>query len=151
MLKKLQLKVILNQFHISNYTLYLLTYLFILGYITNYYEDTVADDIYKLTAYPTDDEMHLIIHEAHEQAIAFAQILEFVQYKDLFYGGTFNAYTLIYENDISEENLNQNDELEEIDDKADCESDEISKAADLINVYNISNLKEDDDDNLIIK
>ncbi len=28
--------------------------------------------------YPTNEEMHLIIHEAHEQAIAFAQILEFV-------------------------------------------------------------------------
>ncbi len=58
-------------------------------------------------------------------------------------------YTLVYENDISKENLNQNDELEEIDDKVDCESDKISKAADLINIYNISNLKEDD--NLIIK
>ncbi|RIA98799.1 hypothetical protein C1645_812283 [Glomus cerebriforme] len=53
------------------------------------------------------EEMHSIIHEAHEQAIAFAQILEFVGYKDFFYGGTF---------------ININ-----------CELNEISEAADLVN------------------
>lgn len=52
----------------------------ILGYIVNYYEDTIADNIGNLLAYPTNEEMHLIIHESHEQAIAFAQILEFVGY-----------------------------------------------------------------------
>src|ERR1044072_6900043 len=119
MLKKLQLKVILNQFHISNYTLYLLTYLFILGYITNYYEDTVANDIYKLTAYPTDDEMHLIIHEAHEQAVAFAKVLEFIEYENLFYGRTLIAHISTCKSDLLENNLNQDDDrLKEID-KAD--------------------------------
>ena len=93
--------------------------------------------------------MHLIIHKAYKQAIAFAQILEFIQYKDFFYDKIFNKYILIYKNNVLEENLNQNDELEEIDDKADCESDKISKAADLINIYNISNLKKNN--NLIVK
>jgi len=55
----------------------------------NYYEDTIADNIHNLTTYPTDDEIHLIIHEAHEQAIAFAKVLEFIRYKNLFYDGTF--------------------------------------------------------------
>ncbi|PKY58712.1 hypothetical protein RhiirA4_513347, partial [Rhizophagus irregularis] len=36
-----------------------------------------------------DDEIHLIIHEAHEQAIAFAKVLEFVGYKNLFCGEIF--------------------------------------------------------------
>ncbi|CAB4376112.1 unnamed protein product [Rhizophagus irregularis] len=79
--------------------------------------------------------MHLIIHESHEQAIAFAQILEFVGYKNLFYGRSFNTYMLSYENDILDENLNQDDDKME---KADnSESDEISKTADLVNIYKI--------------
>ena len=80
--------------------------MFILGYITNYYEDTIANDIYKLTAYPTDDEMHLIIHEAHKKAIAFAKVLEFIEYKNLFYGGTFIAQISTYKNDLLDNDLN---------------------------------------------
>ncbi|POG59125.1 hypothetical protein GLOIN_2v1789518 [Rhizophagus irregularis DAOM 181602=DAOM 197198] len=99
------------------------------GYIVNYYEDTIADNIGNLLAYPTNEEMHLIIHESHEQAIAFAQILEFVGY--------------------NYENLNQDDDKME---KADnSESDEISKAADLVNICNINIFNSGDDDNLIIK
>ncbi|PKY33752.1 hypothetical protein RhiirB3_496214 [Rhizophagus irregularis] len=111
------------------------------GYIVNYYEDTIADNIGNLLAYPTNEEMHLIIHESHEQAIAFAQILEFV--------GSFNTYILFYENDILDENLNKDDDKME---KADnSESDEISKAADLVNICNINIFNSGDDDNLIIK
>lgn len=50
----------------------------------NYYKDTIADNIGNLLAYYINEEMHLIIHESYEQAIAFAQILEFVRYKNLF-------------------------------------------------------------------
>ncbi|CAB5392614.1 unnamed protein product [Rhizophagus irregularis] len=81
------------------------------GYIMNYYENTIADNIRNLTTYPTDDEIHLIIHEAHEQAIAFAKVLEFI------------------------------DEI----DKTDCESSEISKAAELVNICNNFNLEKIND------
>ncbi|CAB4472833.1 unnamed protein product [Rhizophagus irregularis] len=127
------------------------------GYITNYYEDTIADNIH-LTIYPTDDEIHLIIHEAHEQAIAFAKVLEFIGYKNLFYDSTFNTHVLACESDLLDDDLNQDhddlsqdddlnqddDGLEEIN-KADCELNEISKAAELVSTYNIFNLEKTDD------
>ncbi|GBC52657.2 hypothetical protein GLOIN_2v1787768 [Rhizophagus irregularis DAOM 181602=DAOM 197198] len=127
------------------------------GYITNYYEDTIADNIH-LTIYPTDDEIHLIIHEAHEQAIAFAKVLEFIRYKNLFYDSTFNTHVLACESDLLDDDLNQDhddlsqdddlnqddDGLEEIN-KADCELNEISKAAELVSTYNIFNLEKTDD------
>ncbi|CAB4409130.1 unnamed protein product [Rhizophagus irregularis] len=40
-----------------------------------------------------DDEIHLIIHEAHEQAIAFAKVLEFVgKAAELVNDGTLERY-----------------------------------------------------------
>ncbi|RIA84771.1 hypothetical protein C1645_831811 [Glomus cerebriforme] len=128
------------------------------GYIVNYYEDTIADNIHNLTTYPTDDEMHLIVHEAHEQTIAFAKVLEFIEYKNLFYGGTLITHILACENDLlvdidsnQEDDLNQDDSnqnsdrLEEIN-KAGCELNEISKAAELVtSMYNIVNLEKTDD------
>lgn len=129
--------------NLFNYIIiYLLIYLFILGYIMNYYEGSIANND-NLLAYPTNEEIHLIIHEAHEQAIAFAQILEFVGYENLFYGGTFN--TLAYESNFSEENSNQDDEKLEENNNTDNELNEISKAADLINTCDISNLEENTD------
>jgi len=59
-----------------------------------------------LLIYLTNEKMHLIIHKAYKQAIAFAQILEFIQYKDFFYNKIFNKYILIYKNNVLEENLN---------------------------------------------
>ncbi|CAI2186979.1 17945_t:CDS:1, partial [Funneliformis geosporum] len=109
-------------------------------YIMNYYEDTIADNIYNLTTYPTDDEMHLVIHEAHKQASTFAKILEFIEYKNLFYYGIFITHMLAYESDLLDVDLNQDDdELEKIN-KVDCELNEISKAAELINIYNMKKL-----------
>ncbi|CAG8705129.1 15949_t:CDS:2 [Funneliformis caledonium] len=107
-----------------------------------------ADNIHILTTYLTNDEIHLIIHEAHEQAIAFAKILKFVEYKNLFYSRTFITHISAYENDLKDVDLNQdNDELEEIKeiDKADCELDEICKAAELVSTYDVFNLEETDD------
>ena len=129
----------------------------------NYYEGTIADNICNLLAYPTNEEMHLIIHQAHEQAIAFAKILEFVRYEDLFYGGTFKIHEnnlvlgeLIDVNDpefchalkvdvsvVISPNQN-NDRLKEIE-KANFELNEISKAAELVSMYDISNLEKTDD------
>ncbi|CAB5379901.1 unnamed protein product [Rhizophagus irregularis] len=118
-------------------------------YIVNYYEDTIANNIGNLLIYLTNEEMHLIIYESHEQAIAFAQILEFIGYKNLFYNRSFNTYMLFYKNDILDENLNQDDKKME---KADnSESDKISKTADLVNICNINIFNSEDDDNLIIK
>jgi hypothetical protein len=71
----------------------------------NYYEDTIADNIRNLTTYPTDDEIHLIIHEAHEQAIAFAKVLELVGYKNLFYGETFITHISACESDLLDVDL----------------------------------------------
>ena len=55
----------------------------------NYYEDTIANNIHILITYPINDKIYLIIYEAYEQAIAFAKVLEFVEYKNLFYSRTF--------------------------------------------------------------
>jgi len=111
----------------------------------NYYEDTIADNIHNLTTYPTDDEIHLIIHEAHEQAIAFAKVLEFIRYKNLFYDRTFITHISDCESDFLDDDLNHNDDgLEEID-KTNSELNEISKAAELISTYDIFNLKKTDD------
>ena len=89
--------------------------------------------------------MHLIIHKAHEQAIAFAKVFEFTEYENLFYGGTFITHISTCESDLLDNNLNQNDDILEEIDKADCELNEISKAAELVSIYNILNLEEADD------
>jgi hypothetical protein len=130
----------------------IINYLFILGYIMNYFKDTIADNIYNLTTYPTDDEIHLIIHEAHEQAIVFAKVLEFIGYKNLFYDGTFSTHILLAcKSNLLNDDLNQDDDLNKDEDKleeinkADCELNEISKVAELVSTYNIFNLKKADD------
>ena len=63
----------------------------------NYYEGTIVNDISNLLAYPTNEEIYLAIHEAHEQATAFAKILEFIEYETLFCDEFFNTYMLTYE------------------------------------------------------
>jgi hypothetical protein len=108
--------------------------------------------------------MHLIIHEAHEKAIAFAKVLEFIDYKNLFYGGTFITHEsdlldidLNQDDDLNQDNdLNQNDDLNQYDNlnhgdnglkeinKANCELNEISKAAELVSTYNIFNMEKTD-------
>jgi hypothetical protein len=108
----------------------------------NYYEGSISNKNY---IYPTDEEIHLIIHEAHEQAIAFAKILEFGGYENLFYGGTFNAC----ESDLMEEKSNQTDEKSKETDKVDFELNEISEAADSINIYD--NFNSEEDNKLILK
>lgn len=58
----------------------------------NYYEETIANNICNLLAYSINEEIYLIIHQAYEQAIAFAKILEFVDYENLFYRKTFSTH-----------------------------------------------------------
>ncbi|PKK55520.1 hypothetical protein RhiirC2_802188, partial [Rhizophagus irregularis] len=61
-------------------------------------------------------KIHLIIHEAHEQAIAFAKVLEFIGYKNLFYNSTFNTHVLACESDLLDDDLNQDhDDLKKTD------------------------------------
>ncbi|CAI2187890.1 12924_t:CDS:2 [Funneliformis geosporum] len=106
----------------------------------NYYENTIADNIHNLITYPTDDKMHLVIHKAHEQASVFAKVLEFIEYKNLFYDRIFISHMLAYESDLLNVDLNQDDDgLEKIN-KVDCELNEISKAAELVNTYNMEKI-----------
>ncbi|CAI2192112.1 109_t:CDS:2, partial [Funneliformis geosporum] len=86
-------------------------------YIMNYYEDTIANNIHNLITYPTDDEIHLVIYEAHEQEV---NLLKFLN--------------------LSNVDLNQDDDgLEKIN-KVDCKLNEISKAAELVNTYNMEKI-----------